>query len=71
LELTIRNHIKKYDNIDDNNIVHRLILEKHNRINWKKYKSKDKTSYYVEPVIKWDIEQVSDQHYVAQKILNK
>jgi hypothetical protein len=71
LELTIRNHIKKYNNVDDDNVVHKLILEKHNKINLKKYKSKDKTSYYIEPVIKWDIEQVSDQHYVAQKILNK
>jgi predicted DNA-binding protein len=71
LELTIRNHIKKYNNVDDDNVVHKLILEKHNRINLKKYKSKDKTSYYVEPVVEWDIEQVSDQHYVAQKILNK
>jgi hypothetical protein len=71
LELTIRNHIKKYNNVDDDNVVHKLILEKHNKINLKKYKSKDKTSYYIEPVVKWDIEQVSDQHYVAQKILNK
>jgi hypothetical protein len=71
LELTIRNHIKKYNNVDDDNVVHKLILEKHNKINLKKYKSKDKTSYYIEPVVEWDIEQVSDQHYVAQKILNK
>ena len=48
-----------------------MILERHNRINCKKYKLKENSSYYVEPVIKWDIEQVSDQHYVAQKILNK
>ena len=71
LELTIRNHIKKYNNVDDDNVVHKLILEKHNKINLKKYKSKDKTSYYIEPVVEWDLQQVSDQHYVAQKILNK
>ena len=71
LQVIIKDHIKKYNNVDDDNVVHKLILEKHNKINLKKYKSKDKTSYYIEPVIKWDIEQVSDQHYVAQKILNK
>ena len=71
LQIIIKDHIKKYNNVDDDNVVHKLLLEKHNRINWKKFKLKKESSYYVEPVIKWDIEQVSDQHYVAQKILNK
>jgi hypothetical protein len=71
LQIIIRDHIKKYNNVDDDNVVHKLLLEKHNRINWKKYKLKKESSYYIEPVIKWDIEQVSPQHYVAQKILNK
>jgi hypothetical protein len=68
LEISIRDHIKKYNNIEDDNIVHKLILEKHNRINYSKYKP---AGYYIEPVIKWDIQQVSSQHYVAHKILNK
>ena len=71
LQVIIKDHIKKYNNVDDDNVVHKLLLEKHNRMNWKKYKLKPESSYYVEPVIKWDIKQVSDQHYVAQKILNK
>ena len=68
---SIRDHLKKTYNVDDDNVVHKLLLEKHNRINWKKYKLKKESSYYVEPVIKWNMEQVSDQHYVAQKIPNK
>jgi len=71
LQIIIREHVKKYNNVDDDNVVHKLILEKHNKINLKKYKSKDKTSYYIEPVVEWDLQQVSPQHYVAQKILNK
>lgn len=71
LETTIRNHIKTYNNVEDDNVVHKLLLEKHNRMNHKKYKLNENSSYYVEPVIKWDIQQVSSQHYVAQKILNK
>ena len=71
LQIIIRDHIKKYNNVDDDNVVHKLLLEKHNRINWKKYKLKKESSYYIEPVIKWDIDQVSSQQYVAQKILNK
>lgn len=49
-------------------LIYRALLETHNRINHSKYKP---TSYYVEPVIEWDIEQVGSQHYIAQKILNK
>jgi hypothetical protein len=71
IETSIRNHLKTYNNIEDDNIVHRLILEKHNKINFKKYKPNENGGYYVEPVIKWNVEQVSPQHYVAQKILNK
>jgi GT2 family glycosyltransferase len=71
LNSTIKNHIKKYNGVNDENVVDRLILEKHNRINWKKYKLNEESSYYVEPVIEWDVQQVSPQHYVAQKILNK
>lgn len=67
LQIIIREHVKKYNNVDDDNVVHKLILEKHNKINLKKYKSKDKTSYYIEPVVEWDLQQVSPQHYVAQK----
>jgi GT2 family glycosyltransferase len=68
LEESIRTHLKTYNNIEDDNVVHRLILEKHNKMNYKKYKLNDKSSYYVEPVIEWDIQQVSPQHYVAHKI---
>jgi len=68
LEFLIRDHLKKYNNIEDDNAVHKLLLEKHNKINYKKYQLKENSSYYVEPVIKWDIQQVSSQHYVAQKI---
>jgi len=71
LETSIREHIRTYNNIEDDNIVHRLILEKHNKINYKKYKLKENSSYYVEPVIKWELQQVSSQRYIAQKILNK
>jgi len=68
LELRIREHIKKYNNVDDDNIVHKLILEKHNRINYKKFKLKENSDYCVQPVVKWDIEQISDQRYIAHKI---
>jgi hypothetical protein len=71
LEKTIREHIKKFNNIEDDNVVHKLLLEKHNRTNYKKFKLTEESSYYVEPVVKWSIERVSPQHYVAQKILNK
>jgi glycosyltransferase involved in cell wall biosynthesis len=71
LEETIRYHIKKYNKVEDDNIVHKLLLEKHNRMNYKKYKVTEKSSYYVEPMIKWDIQQVAPQHYVAQKTPNK
>ena len=68
IEVAIRDHIKKYNNIDDDNVVHRLILEKHNRINHKKFKLKQNSDYYVEPIVKWDIQQESDQHYTAYKL---
>jgi glycosyltransferase involved in cell wall biosynthesis len=71
LEKIIRDHIKKYHDVEDDNVVHKLLLEKHNRTNYKMYKLTEESSYYVEPVIKWDIQQVSPQHYVAKKILNK
>jgi len=64
----IRNHIKTYNNVEDDNIVHKLVLEKFNRKNHSKFKLKEDSSYYVQPVVKWDIQQVSDQHYVAHKI---
>jgi hypothetical protein len=64
----IRNHIKTYNNVEDDNIVHKLVLEKFNRKNHSKFKLKEDSSYYVEPVVKWDIQQVSDQLYVAHKI---
>jgi hypothetical protein len=64
----IRNHIKTYNNVEDENIVHKLVLEKFNRLNHKKYKLKENSSYYVKPVVQWDIQQVSNQHYVAHKI---
>lgn len=71
LEKIIRDHIKKYNDVEDDNVVHKLLLEKHNRTNYKMHKLTEESSYYVEPVIKWDIQQVSPQHYVAKKILNK
>ena len=30
LEQIIREHIKKYNNVEDDNVVHKLLLEKHN-----------------------------------------
>jgi GT2 family glycosyltransferase len=71
LNLSIKSHVNEVHNIDDDNIIHRLILEKHNRINWKKYKLIENSSYHVNSVVKWGIEQVTSQHYVAQKIPNK
>lgn len=71
LQIIIKDHIKKYNNVEDDNVVHKLLLEKHNRINHKKYKVKSESSYYIKPVVEWNIEQVDSQHYVAQKILNK
>jgi len=68
LEVSIREHIKKYNNVDDDNVVHKLILEKHNRINYKNFKLKENSDYCVQPVVKWDIEQISDQRYIAHKI---
>jgi len=69
LEVAIRDHIKKYNNVDDDNVVHKLILEKHNRINYKKFKLKEDGDYYVKPIIKWNIEQISSQSYIAHKVL--
>jgi hypothetical protein len=69
LEVAIRDHIKKYNNVDDDNVVHKLILEKHNRINYKKFKLKKDDDYYVKPIIKWNIEQISSQSYIAHKVL--
>ncbi|MFO0006647.1 MAG: hypothetical protein ACK559_36570, partial [bacterium] len=61
LEKIIREHIKKYNNVEDDNVVHKLLLEKHNRTNHKKYKLTEGSSYYMEPVVKWDVQQVSPQ----------
>ena len=44
------------------------ILMKHHQINSQKY---NPTGYYIEPVVKWELEQISSQQYKAQKILNK
>jgi GT2 family glycosyltransferase len=71
LEVLIRKHLKEVHNTEDEKIVYKLLLEKHNRINWKKYKLTKDSSYYKESVIKWDITKINDQHYIAQKILNK
>ena len=71
LEERIRDHLKTWNNVEDDNAVHKLLLEKHNRINHKNFKLTEESSYCVKPVIKWDVQQVSPQHYVAQKILNK
>jgi len=71
IEQTIRDHIKKYHDIEDDNVIHKLLLEKHNRTNHKKYKLTEESSYYMEPVIEWNIEQLSSQHYIAQKTVNK
>jgi hypothetical protein len=68
LEESIRDHIKTYNDVEDDNVVHKLLLEKHNRMNHKKYKLNENSSYYVEPVVKWDVQQVSDQNYIARKI---
>jgi len=68
MKKSIKEHIKKYNNVDDDNVVHKLLLEKHNRMNYKKYKLNKKSDYYVEPVVKWDIQQISPQRYVAHKI---
>jgi len=68
LKKIIKDHIKQYNNVEDDNVVHKLLLEKHNRMNHKKYKLTEGSSYYMKPVVKWNIEQVSPQHYVAHKI---
>ena len=68
LKEIIEDHIKEYNDVDDENVVHKLLLEKHNRMNHKKYQLTEESSYYVKPVVKWDIQQVSPQHYVAHKI---
>jgi GT2 family glycosyltransferase/predicted DNA-binding protein len=71
IQNTIRDHIKEFNGIEDDNVVHKLVLERHNRTNYKKYKLTKESSYYVKPVVKWNLEQVSPQRYIAQKILNK
>lgn len=68
MQKSIQEHIKKYNNVEDDNVVHKLLLEKHNRMNYKKYKLNKKSDYYVSPVVKWDVQQVSDQNYIAHKI---
>lgn len=70
-EHTIRNHLKKHHNLENENVVHRLLLEKHTKMNWRKYRITENSSYFVSPVVKWDVEQISPQHYIAQKIPNK
>jgi hypothetical protein len=76
LEILVRKKFKEKYSLDegDNTIdknIHKILLEKHNRINCDLYKPKQKDAFYVKPVIEWDIEQVGSQHYIAQKILNK
>jgi hypothetical protein len=71
LEVLIRKRLKEVHNTEDEKIVYKLLLEKHNRINWRKYKLTKDSSYYKKSVIKWNITEVDNQHYVAQKILNK
>lgn len=68
LKKIIKSHIKEHNDVEDDNVIHKLLLEKHNRMNYKKYKLTENSSYYVKPVVKWDIQQVSSQHYVAHKI---
>lgn len=71
LELSIRNKLKTEYNLENENVVHKLILEKHNRINWKKYRLIENSHYFIPPIIKWNIIKVSNQLYLAEKILNK
>jgi len=71
LETSIRNHLKEVHNLEDEKVVYKLLLEKHNRINCKKYKLTQESSYFKESVIKWDVTKIDDQHYVAQKTPNK
>jgi glycosyltransferase involved in cell wall biosynthesis len=71
IELNIRKYLKEKYNTDSENVVHKLILEKHNRINWKKYQTNEDSKYYIDPAIKWNITQIDFQHYVAEKIPNK
>lgn len=55
-------------------VLHRALLETHNIINSKAYKVKFKTrksKYYVEPMIKWNITQIDDQNFLAEKTTNK
>jgi GT2 family glycosyltransferase len=55
-------------------VLHRALLETHNIINSKAYKVKfkrRKSRYYVEPVIKWEVTQLDDQNFTAQKLPNK
>ena len=53
------------DNIDYAILSHHTIL---NRSKFKRYKG---DSYYVEPVVDWDITQVDEQNYVCRKINTK
>jgi hypothetical protein len=71
IEFGIRNYLKERYDVDDENVIHKLILEKHNRINWKKYQINKNSKYHINPVIKWNITQIDSQHYVAEKIPNK
>jgi GT2 family glycosyltransferase len=71
LEISIREQLIKKHNLKNENIVHKLILESHNRINWNKYKLSQKSSYFIKPVIKWNLSKLSDNHYLAEKTLNK
>ena len=45
-------------------LIYKALLETHRGINYSKYKP---AGYYIEPVIKWNIEQVGSQNYIAQK----
>lgn len=59
-------------------VLHRALLETHNLINSKAYwvtlealNIKRTRSYYVKPVIKWNVTQIDDQNFLAEKTTNK
>jgi glycosyltransferase involved in cell wall biosynthesis len=69
----IENNVRKklessLSKTDIDKVIFKVLWESHNRINYSKYKP---TRYYSEPVVKWELEQISSQQYKAQKILNK
>ncbi len=58
--------VKKSRDVDS--YIDYAILSHHTVLNMKKYKRYKGDDFYVDPVVKWNVEQVDNQNYIARKI---